>query len=134
VNPPARRPLVAEAIAKLGENQRRMGAMLQSLLSRRNEEPSPAPSTSYAVEAAPLTATSETSTSGENVQGNSGPSPDWQRIAMCLAIGQVQPPPAVGATPRPQFTNSIRFLDYFQTFYAGVRSTPDKIYSRRREA
>jgi hypothetical protein len=60
----------AEAIAELGENQRRTGAMLESLLSRRSEEHSPAPSTSRAVETAPPTATSETSTNGENVFGD----------------------------------------------------------------
>jgi hypothetical protein len=82
VNPSARRPLVAtskliaratsipaepasdndavarqeaEAIAELGENQRRTGAILESLLSRRSEEPSQ---------------TSQTSTNGENVFGD----------------------------------------------------------------
>jgi hypothetical protein len=120
----------AEAIAELGENQRRMGALLESLLSRRSEEPSPASSTSRAVETAPPTATSETSTNGENVQGDSGPSPDWQRIVMSLATGLVQSSLSVGATPRPLFTNSesekpTRFSDNFQAFYAGVRSTPE---------
>jgi hypothetical protein len=97
VNPSARRPLVAtskliaratsipaepasdndavarqqaEAIAELGENQRRTGAMLESLLSRRSEGPSPAPSTSRAVETAPPTVTSETSTNGEKLFGD----------------------------------------------------------------
>jgi hypothetical protein len=56
----------AEAIAD--DNQRRMRALLKALLSRMSEEPSPAPSTSRAVETAPPTTTSETPTSGENVQ------------------------------------------------------------------
>ncbi|CAH1378980.1 hypothetical protein MTP99_002734 [Tenebrio molitor] len=119
-----------DTIAILCKNKRLIRELLDSLLSRKNEEASPAPSTSMPVGIAPTPTTSATLTTSEDVQGVSGSSADWQQIAASLAAHLVRsPPPAGTASRRPRFTNSelknpIRFLDKFQVLCPGFRFTP----------
>jgi hypothetical protein len=120
----------AYIIGKLCENHRRLEGLLNSLLSRRNKEPSPAPFTSMAADIAPTPTTSATLTTGENFQDASDPSGDCQQITASLAADLVRSPPLAGTVSRRlRFTNSvlknpIRFLDEFQMFCSGVRFTP----------
>jgi hypothetical protein len=120
----------AYIIGKLCENHRRLEGLVNSLLSRRNKEPSPAPSTSVAADIASTPTTSATLTTGENFQVASDPSADCQQITASLTADLVRSPPSAGTVSRrPRFTNSVRenplrFLDELQGFYAGVRFTP----------
>jgi hypothetical protein len=119
----------ANTISILCESQRLMRKLLDYLLSRKNEEASPAPSTSIAVDIAPTPTTSATLTTGEDFQGASDPGVDWQQIAASLTADLVRSPPsAETVSRRPRFTNSelenpIRFLDEFQMFCTEVRFT-----------
>jgi hypothetical protein len=65
-----------DTIVILCENKRLIRELLDSLLSRKNEEASPAPSTSMPVGIAPTPTTSATLTTSEDVQGISGSSVD----------------------------------------------------------
>jgi hypothetical protein len=80
----------ANTISILCESQRLMRKSLDYLLSRKNEEASPAPSTSIAVDIAPTPTTSATLTTGEDFQGASDPGEDWQQIAASLAADRLE--------------------------------------------